>query len=53
MQTNQFEKDVIDGKKKVVLAPEPSSRPDTIKLEENEVYGVDITVTTSKEGKVS
>jgi len=51
MQTNQFEKDVIDGKKKVVLAPEPSSRPDTIKLEENEVYGVDITVTTSKEGK--
>lgn len=51
MQTNQMEKDVIDGKKKIVLAAEASSRPDACKLEENEVYGVDIQVTTSESGK--
>ncbi|UZJ54939.1 hypothetical protein CBS101457_004259 [Exobasidium rhododendri] len=51
MQTNQMDKDVIDGKKKIVLAAEPSSRPDACKLEENEVYGVDIQVTTSESGK--
>jgi curved DNA binding protein len=51
MQTNQMDKDVIDGKKKIVLAAEASSKPDACKLEENEVYGVDIQVTTSESGK--
>lgn len=51
IQTNQMEKDVIDGKKKIVLAAEPTNRPDACKLEENEVYGVDIQVTTSESGK--
>lgn len=51
MQTNQMDKDIIDGKKKIVLAAEASSKPDACKLEENEVYGVDIQVTTSESGK--
>lgn len=50
-QTNLMDKDVIDGKKKIVLAAEASSRPEACKLEENEVYGVDIQVTTSESGK--
>ncbi|SAM85353.1 related to curved dna-binding protein [Ustilago bromivora] len=51
MQTNQFAKNEIDAKKKIVLNAEPGSRPDTVKLEEDEIYGVDISVTTSAEGK--
>lgn len=51
MQTNLMDKDVIDGKKKIVLAAEPTQRPEACKLEENEVYGVDIQVTTSDSGK--
>lgn len=51
MQTNQMDKDVIDGKKKIVLAAESQSRPDACKLEENDVFGVDIQVTTSESGK--
>ncbi|EPQ27861.1 uncharacterized protein PFL1_04605 [Pseudozyma flocculosa PF-1] len=51
MQTNQFNKNEIDGKKKIVLNAEPSSRPDAAKLEEDEVYGLDISVTTGPDGK--
>ncbi len=51
MQTNQFARNEIDAKKKIVLNAEPGSRPDTVKLEEDEIYGVDISVTTSAEGK--
>ena len=51
MQTNQFAQNEIDGKKKIVLNAEPTSKPETIKLEEDEVYGVDISVTTSPDGK--
>lgn len=51
MQTNQVDKDVIDGKKKIVLNPDPQSRAEAHKLEEGEVFAVDISVTTSKEGK--
>ncbi|WFD19057.1 methionyl aminopeptidase [Malassezia caprae] len=51
IQTNQFGKDEISGKKKVAFGGDGSSRPDACKLEENEVYGVDIVVTTSPEGK--
>lgn len=51
IQTNQFGKDEIDGKKKITVGDDASSRPDAQKLEENEVYGVDLCVTTSPEGK--
>lgn len=51
MQSNQFAKNEIDAKKKIVLNAEPGSRPDTVKLEEDEIYGVDISVTTSADGK--
>ncbi|PWN50177.1 Creatinase/aminopeptidase [Violaceomyces palustris] len=51
MQSNQMGKDEIDGKKKIVLNADPGSRPDACKLEENEVYGVDVSVTTSADGK--
>lgn len=51
IQTNQFNKDDIDGKKKLVIGTDASSRADSCKLEENEVYGVDVVVTTSPEGK--
>ena len=51
MQTNQFSKDNISGKKKLAFGGDGSSRPDACKLEENEVYGVDIVVSTSADGK--
>lgn len=51
MQTNQVDKDVIDGKKKIVLNPDPQQRPDAAKLEEGDVFAVDVSVTTSKDGK--
>lgn len=51
IQTNLFGKDEISGKKKIAFGGELSSRPDACKLEENEVYGVDIVVSTSPEGK--
>lgn len=51
IQTNQFDKDEISGKKKIAFGGDGSSRPDACKLEENEVYGVDIVVTTSADGK--
>lgn len=51
IQTNQFDKDEIDGKKKLVVGTDAASRADSCKLEENEVYGVDLVVSTSPEGK--
>ena len=51
MQTNQFSQNEILGKKKIAFGGDGSSRPDACKLEENEVYGVDIVVSTSPEGK--
>ena len=50
MQTNLMDKDLIDGKKKIVVAAEPSNRPEQAKLEADEVYGIDLHVTTSPEG---
>ncbi len=51
MQTNLMDKDVIDGKKKIIVAPEATQRPDACKLEADEVYGIDLHVTTSSDGK--
>ena len=42
IQTNQFGKDEIDGKKKITVGDDASSRPDAQKLEENEVYGLSL-----------
>lgn len=51
IQTNQVEKDVIDGIKKIVLNAAPEQRPEASKLEEGDVFAVDVSVTSSKEGK--
>lgn len=51
IQTNLFAKNEISGKKKIAFGGDLSTRPDACKLEENEVYGVDVVVTTSPEGK--
>ncbi|CAD6887537.1 unnamed protein product [Tilletia controversa] len=51
MNSCQMEKDVIDGKKKIVFNPEPNNRPENFKLEENEVYGIDLHITTGPDGK--
>ncbi|KAL9940646.1 hypothetical protein V8E36_000134 [Tilletia maclaganii] len=51
MNSCSMEKDVIDGKKKLVFNPEANNRPETFKLEENEVYGIDIHITTGPDGK--
>ncbi|WFD30981.1 methionyl aminopeptidase [Malassezia sp. CBS 17886] len=51
IQTNLFGRDEISGGKKIVIGGDAPSRPDAAKLEENEVYGVDIVVTTSADGK--
>lgn len=51
MQTNLMDKNVVDGKKKIVVSPEASVRPDTVKIEPNEVYGFDLNLTTSTSGK--
>jgi curved DNA binding protein len=51
MQSNLMDKDIIDGKKKIVVQPEPAQRPDACKIEADEVYGIDLHVTTSAEGK--
>ncbi|KAK0550609.1 hypothetical protein OC846_000718 [Tilletia horrida] len=51
MNSCQMEKDVIDGKKKIVFNPEANNRPENFKLEENEVYGIDIHITTGPDGK--
>lgn len=51
MQTNQVDKDVIDGKKKIVLNAAPEQRPEAFKLEEGDVFAVDVSVTTSKDAK--
>jgi curved DNA binding protein len=53
MLSNQQEKNVIDGKKRIILNPTEGQRKDfeTITFEEGEVYGIDILVSTG-DGKV-
>ncbi|KAL2315223.1 Curved DNA-binding protein [Schizosaccharomyces pombe] len=54
MLSHQQEREVIDGKKQIILNPSDSQRSemDTFTFEEGEVYGVDILVSTSPSGKV-
>ena len=55
MLSCQHEKDVTDGKKRILLNPSPELKRDheTATFEEGEVYGVDILVVTGPDGKVS
>ena len=54
MLSCQHEKDVTDGKKRILLNPTPELKRDheSCTFEEGEVYGVDILVVTGTDGKV-
>lgn len=53
MLSCQHSKNVIDGKKRIILAPTPEQRSsfDTVTFAEGEVYGVDILVSSGEDGK--
>lgn len=55
MLSCQHEKNVTDGKKRIIMAPSPEQRREheTATFEEGEVYGVDVLVVTGSDGKVS
>jgi hypothetical protein len=54
MLSCQQTKNVIDGKKRIILNPSPQQRSDfeTVTFAEDEVYGMDVLVTTAEDGKV-
>lgn len=54
MLSCQHEKNVTDGKKRILLNPSPELRRDheTATFEEGEVYGVDVLIVTGADGKV-
>ncbi|EPY51019.1 curved DNA-binding protein Cdb4 [Schizosaccharomyces cryophilus OY26] len=54
MLTHQQERDVIDGKKQIILNPSETQRAqfDTFTFQEGEVYGVDILISSSPSGKI-
>lgn len=54
MLTHNQERNVLYGPKEIILNPtkENKNQMDTFKFEENEVYGLDILISTSPEGKV-
>jgi hypothetical protein len=54
MLSCQQTQNVIDGKKRIILNPNEAQRRDfdAATFAENEVYGMDILVTSSEEGKV-
>ena len=54
MLTHNQERNVLYGPKQIIINPskENKSQIDTVKFEENEVYGLDVLVTTSPDGKV-
>lgn len=55
MLSCQHEKNVPDGKKRILLNPTPSLKGEheTATFEEGEVYGVDILIVSGSDGKVS
>lgn len=55
MLSCQHSKNVIDGKKRIILATAQEQRAgfDTISFAEGEVYGVDILVSSGDDGRVS
>ncbi|CUM64138.1 uncharacterized protein PRCAT00001729001 [Priceomyces carsonii] len=54
MLSHNQEKNVLYGPKEIILNPakENKSQMDTYKFEENEVYGLDVLISTSSDGKV-
>jgi hypothetical protein len=54
MLSCQQKQNLIDGKKRIILNPSPQQRSDfeTVTFAEDEVYGMDILVATSEDGKV-
>ena len=54
MLSCQQTQNVIDGKKRIILNPSETQRRDTetITFAEDEVYGIDILVSSGEDGKV-
>jgi hypothetical protein len=54
MLSCQQTQNVIDGKKRIILNPNESQRKDfeTVVFAENEVYGIDILISSGEDGKV-
>ena len=54
MLSCQQTQNVIDGKKRIILNPSEQQKRDfeAITFAENEVWGIDILVTTGEDGKV-
>lgn len=54
MLSCQYEQNVIDGKKTIILNPAEQQRRDvaSVTFAENEIYGVDILVVSAEDGKV-
>ena len=55
MLSCQQTQNVIDGKKRIILNPQESQKKDfeTVTFEENEVYGIDILISSGEDGKVN
>ena len=55
MLSCQQTQNVIDGKKRIILNPSEAQRREfeTATFVENEVYGIDVLVSSSEDGKVS
>ena len=55
MLSCQQTQNIIDGKKRIILNPTETQRRDldTATFAENEVYGVDILISSGEDGKVS
>lgn len=54
MLSCQQTQNVIDGKKRIILNPAETQKRDfeTATFAENEVYGIDILISSSEDGKV-
>lgn len=54
MLSCQQEKNVIDGKKRIILNPTQAQKRDmeTYTFAQDEVYGIDILVSSGEDGKV-
>lgn len=55
MLSCSYEQNKIDGKKQIILGPADAQKKDVAKFVfgENEVYGMDVLVTSAEDGKVS
>jgi hypothetical protein len=55
MLSCSYEQNKIDGKKQIILGPADAQKKDVpgFAFGENEVYGMDVLVTTAEDGKVS